>query len=133
MIEGFMNEAPSETTTRAKVIETFEAIQRYLTSLPRLRLSELLRGSGRKIGLIVVDMVDGFCRHGDLASPRVEALVPKVTALVSAFKDKGLPVIALADTHSPESPEFAVFRPHCVSGSIESDIVEELGPTAAPR
>ena len=81
--------------------------------------------------IIVVDLVKGFCSHGNLASPRLAAVVAPVRAYLEAETAAGAVPIFLADTHEPDDPEFASFPPHCVRGSGEEEIVAELAPLAA--
>ena len=50
---------------------------------------------------IVVDMVNGFCKHGNLASPRCDAAIPRVRAAIESRKQAGDQLIFLADTHDP--------------------------------
>ncbi|HUK78518.1 MAG TPA: isochorismatase family protein, partial [Thermoleophilia bacterium] len=81
--------------------------------------------------IVVVDLVNGFCRSGNLASPRLAAIVAPVRAYLEAETAAGAVPIFLADTHAPDDPEFAVFPAHCVAGSGEEEIVAELAPLAA--
>lgn len=76
--------------------------------------------------LIVVDMQNGFLRQGNLASPRCGAVLPAVLAEVEAALDLGCHVIFTADTHEPDDREFETFPVHCVRGTAEADLVDEL-------
>lgn len=76
--------------------------------------------------LIVVDMQNGFLREGNLASGRCLEALPAVIDEVESALDSGLRVIFTADTHEPEDAEFAVFPEHCVRGTAEADLVDEL-------
>ncbi len=76
--------------------------------------------------LAVMDMINGFAREGPLQSPRVEAIIPEVARLVKSCKEKSIPVLAFADSHPPESPEFESYPPHSVEGTSESEIVDEI-------
>jgi nicotinamidase/pyrazinamidase len=80
---------------------------------------------------IVVDMVNGFCKHGNLASPRCDAAIPRVRAVIEARKTAGDQLIFLADTHDPNDREFEMFPVHCVRGTSESEVVPELQPLLA--
>jgi len=80
---------------------------------------------------IVVDMVNGFCKHGNLASPRCDAAIPWVREAIEARKAAGDQLIFLADTHDPNDREFEVFPVHCVRGTSESEVVPELQPLLA--
>ena len=75
---------------------------------------------------IVVDMVNGFCKRGNLASPRCDAAIPRVRAAIEARQQAGDQLIFLADTHDPDDREFEIFPVHCVRGTSESEVVPEL-------
>lgn len=77
---------------------------------------------------IVVDVLNGFCKIGNLASPRCLAAIPRIKDVVQQRSDAGDQLIFLADTHDPDDREFDVFPVHCVRGSAEAEVVEELQP-----
>jgi nicotinamidase/pyrazinamidase len=76
--------------------------------------------------LIVVDMQKGFLRQGNLASSRCLAVLPAVVAEVEAALARHEQVIFTADTHEPDDREFEVFPVHCIRGTAEADLVDEL-------
>lgn len=76
--------------------------------------------------LIVVDMQNGFLREGNLASEQCLAVLPAVVAEVEAAVDAGHLVIFTADTHEPNDREFEIFPTHCVRGTEEALLAEEL-------
>jgi nicotinamidase/pyrazinamidase len=76
--------------------------------------------------IVVIDMLVGFCRHGNLVSPRYDPMVPRLREHLAAAEADGVPLIFLVDTHAPDDPEFEVFPPHCVEGSGEDEVVPEL-------
>ena len=75
---------------------------------------------------IVVDVLSGFCKQGNLASPRCDAAIPKIREAIEARRRAGDQLIFLADTHDPNDREFEVFPVHCVRGTVESEVVPEL-------
>lgn len=76
--------------------------------------------------LITVDMINGFIREGVLASPRVERIIPAVEKLnKNLSKAKRL---FFVDEHEEDAIEFKAFPPHCLKGSSESKIIDELVP-----
>jgi len=77
---------------------------------------------------IVVDVLNGFCKAGNLASPRCDAAIPRIRAVIEERRGAGDQLIFLADTHDPNDREFEVFPVHCVRGTKEADVVEELQP-----
>ena len=78
--------------------------------------------------LIVVDMVNGFCRQGNLASPRCADAIPRIRQIIEERQAAGGRLVFLADTHDPNDREFEVFPVHCVRGTPEADVVDELSP-----
>jgi nicotinamidase/pyrazinamidase len=76
--------------------------------------------------LIVVDMQNGFCKRGNLASDRCQQVVPEVVGEVEAALGAGWRVFFTADTHEVDDAEFAVFPEHCVRGTDEAELVDEL-------
>ncbi len=75
-----------------------------------------------------VDMNNGFAREGPLYSKRVEALIAPTAAFLAEARNAGIPVIAFTDAHQDDSLEFGGYPPHCLDGTAESEIVDELKP-----
>jgi nicotinamidase-related amidase len=89
-------------------------------------------GPGRsRTAVIVIDMLVGFCRHGDLYSPRYDPLVPRLRERLAAAEAGGADLIFLADTHTADDPEFRTFPRHCVKGSGEDEVIPELAEFVA--
>jgi hypothetical protein len=78
--------------------------------------------------LVVVDMQNGFLREGNLASDRCLAVLPAVQAEVEAALAAGQRVLFTADTHEVDDAEFTVVPEHCIRGSREAELVDELCP-----
>lgn len=80
--------------------------------------------------LIVVDMVNGFCREGVLASPVVEGIIPEVKKTVEESLKKRDLVVFIKDTHDDDAVEFKRFggTKHCLRGTSEAALVDELIP-----
>ncbi len=76
--------------------------------------------------IIVVDVLNGFCKAGNLASPRLGAVIPRLQAYLRRELDAGARAIFLIDTHQPDDREFHMFPPHCIRGSGEDEVVDEL-------
>ena len=87
-------------------------------ALPALAKSDL----GEHDLLVVVDMINGFCRTGNLSSPRALALAEPMQALVRDFPGK---TVFLCDKHHAGSAELAIFPEHCTD-NIEIMVVDEL-------
>ena len=98
-------------------------LQERLNQLKPLPLNDL---PPERTVLILIDMVQGFAHEGPLASPRVGALIPEISALAEACLLRGIPVIAPSDTHSETAGEFDAYPPHCLAGTAQSALVPEI-------
>jgi nicotinamidase-related amidase len=102
----------------------------WLARLPDAALQEdVIRPAGgpRRVAVMCVDLLIGFCSEGSLASPRVGALVPRITDLFSRAHAAGVRDFVLTqDAHPVDAPEFRQFGPHCVAGTAEAETVPEL-------
>ncbi len=78
--------------------------------------------------LIVVDMVNGFINEGALADKRINSIVPSIVKKIERAKKNGDMIIAFKDTHEINDEEFKLFPPHCVKGSKECELIDELKP-----
>ena len=76
--------------------------------------------------LITVDTQEGFTRKGNLASDTCTAALPRISKIVEEEQSAGTPVIFTKDSHREGDPEFEMFPPHCIVGTDEHDLVEEL-------
>jgi nicotinamidase-related amidase len=76
--------------------------------------------------ILVIDMLNGFCREGNLASSRLDSITGRLREHLERDEAAGASLVFLADTHRVDDPEFAMFPPHCVEGSGEEEIVPEL-------
>jgi len=84
-------------------------------------------GGAENTGIMVVDLLVGFCSEGPLASPRVGALGPKTARFLRAARERGVREVVLAmDAHLEDSPEFRAFPPHCIRGTREAELIPEL-------
>jgi nicotinamidase/pyrazinamidase len=81
--------------------------------------------------LIATDVQEGFTRRGNLASPQMAAAIPRVQRILDEERIRGTPVIFTKDSHVEDDREFEVFPPHCIVGTDEHPLVEELRPYEA--
>ena len=114
----------SKLSERSKPFVDF--LETWLNGLDKANLNEIT-ASPEKVAIISTDMINGFCRIGPLASPRVEALIEPITTLFKSAWARGVHNIILAqDTHDPEAVEFEAYPPHCVRGTEEAEAVDEI-------
>lgn len=79
--------------------------------------------------LVVVDMVNGFIKKGAMADPYINTITPEVENLMRSFiENKNGEVIAFCDSHTLDSEEFKNYPIHCLKGTKESELIEELQP-----
>jgi len=76
--------------------------------------------------LIVVDMVNGFIKEGALANKDAMHIVPKQIELIEKFIERKQGILFVKDTHTEDSIEFQSFPPHCLKGSFEANLIDEL-------
>jgi len=110
-----------------KMSEALSSICEELSRLPELKISGL---DPERTALVVVDMINGFVREGALKSEYAESIIPEISGLMKLCSEKGIPIIAFADTHTKASPEFDSYPVHCLAGSTESEVVDELKAAA---
>lgn len=103
--------------------EMIEGIYERFQSLQKLNLKDL---KPEKTLLLIVDINKGFAKEGALYSPRIEALVKPISELAKATLDKGIRVKAFTDYHTEESIELKSYPKHCMEGSNEWELVDEL-------
>lgn len=115
-------------------VDTLGEIFDMVTKLPTIRLEDLQR---KQTALIMVDMINGFVREGALKSPRVECLIPEITKLSKTCDELQITKLAFADSHTEASPEFDAYPTHCMIGTSEGEMVDELkeigGYTLIPK
>jgi nicotinamidase-related amidase len=104
------------------------------SALPELELKNL---NGEQTSLVIVDMLNGFTREGALRSSRIEVVIPEIAELSKKCDEFGIAKLAFGDSHTEASPEFAAYPPHCMEGTSEEEIVDELkeigGYTLIPK
>lgn len=83
--------------------------------------------------VIVVDMQKGFMApDGTLyCGDEARRIIEPVRERVERERDAGATVFFTQDTHEPDDAEFQMFPPHCVDGSGEEEIIDELADLAA--
>ncbi|HHU89499.1 MAG TPA: cysteine hydrolase [Clostridiaceae bacterium] len=103
--------------------ETLGEIFDMLAGLPSIPLKDL---KPEQTALVIVDMINGFVREGALASNRAEKAIPAIASLSKKCDELNIKKLAFADTHTDASPEFGAYPEHCLAGSSESEVVDEL-------
>ena len=73
--------------------------------------------------IFVIDMINGFCKEGALADPRIMGIVPELHEYLEKFEGAK---VCVRDCHDKDALEFADFPPHCEKDSKESELIDEL-------
>lgn len=76
--------------------------------------------------LYVIDMINGFCKEGALSDPKIMKIADPILELIKNIDPQRITFIA--DTHKADDLEFKAFPPHCIKGTIEAEIIDELKP-----
>lgn len=77
--------------------------------------------------VIVVDMVNGFVKEGALAAPSIMRVVPRqIDILKEAVNNQKMGIIFIRDCHDKDAVEFKTFGPHCIEGTPETEVIDEL-------
>lgn len=79
-----------------------------------------------KTVLVILDVINGFVKEGALYSQRNEALIKPIAELSEKCGEIGISKIAFADTHNKDCLEFEVYPPHCIQGTKECNVVDEI-------
>lgn len=102
-------------------------LEEWYNGLQPLSLAALLQPEPRRVALLSIDVINGFCAAGPLASDRVGRIAQPIADLFTRAHALGAREFVLTqDTHHPETPEFEAYPPHCLAGSDESEAVAEL-------
>lgn len=92
--------------------------------LPSMPISDVVQGQPENVAVISVDVTNGFCYEGPLASLRVASIVEPITTLFKTGRNAGIRNFILTqDTHPEDAAEFASYPPHCIRGTSESETV----------
>ena len=98
----------------------------WLSALGPLPLADVL-AEPEKTAILSIDVIQGFCTAGPLASPRVGAIVAPIVTLFQAAWARGLrQIVLIQESHEPDAVEFGAWPPHCVRGTPEAETVAAI-------
>jgi nicotinamidase-related amidase len=103
-------------------------LDRWYSELPIVSFKSLFKEyRPDQTALCAVDVVNGFCKEGNLSSSRIAGIVEPIADLFRRAEEFGMNHYALSqDNHPAESTEFEIYPPHCIEGSDEAKTVREL-------
>lgn len=78
--------------------------------------------------LIIIDMVNGFVKEGPMSDSKINDITPNIIKLIEEYIKNNDDIISMQEGHSKESKEFEDFPEHCVLGTKEADLIDELVP-----
>lgn len=85
----------------------------------------------KRTAILVVDMVNDFCKPGGaMVLPGCEVLVPRQRLVLDAARTTGAAIVWIHDSHRKamrRDREFLKRSRHCIEGTWGVDIIDELG------
>lgn len=78
--------------------------------------------------VLVADMVVGFLEpgHNLYCGDASRDIIPNIQHLIESEQAKGSRIFFMCDTHDPDDLEFKMFPVHCIRGTEEANVIEEL-------
>lgn len=76
--------------------------------------------------LVIVDMINGFINEGAMSDKGINHITSDLVKLTESFIENKRPIIAFIDAHDEDAKEFDSFPPHCIRGTSESELIDEL-------
>ena len=75
---------------------------------------------------VVIDMIDGFVKYGAMHDKEIGKIIPAQIELLEKMQDEKSIIAIVKDSHEKGCKEFNSYPEHCVKGSGEENLVEEL-------
>ena len=94
-----------------------------LSNIKEASLSEIGANENNTV-VIVVDMVKGFYNEGPLANEKVGEIISDIVKLDKITE--GYKKIFFIDSHIENAKEFDSYPKHCIEGTIETELIDEL-------
>lgn len=92
----------------------------FASQFSAMHLEEL-----KKPVVFVVDMINGFVFEGALGDEAIHEITASIKTLIEDVEAR---TFFVADAHPPKTREFISYPSHCVIGTSESEVIEELQP-----
>lgn len=78
--------------------------------------------------LINIDMVNGFVREGPLHDKDIAKIIPEQIRLIEMFLENKDALAFVKEAHEENCREFDRYPVHCLKGTHEAELVDELKP-----
>ena len=105
------------------LMQDFKGVYDWFKNLSVLSLDEITPNNTLHV---IVDMINGFVKEGALSSCEVLSINDDVAQFTRFCRNKNIQTIALADEHTNDSTEFSTYPIHCLKGTTESDLTDEI-------
>ena len=78
--------------------------------------------------VLVVDMLRGFLEEGYplYIGENSRRIIPNIQHLLERELEHGSRIFFICDNHDPDDLEFKMFPPHCIKGTAEAEVIQEL-------
>ena len=76
--------------------------------------------------VFVIDMVNGFAKFGSMADPNIAKIAPAIASQIRRAKA----VQFICDAHGERDLEMKSYPAHCIEGTPEAEIIDELAEFA---
>ena len=78
--------------------------------------------------ILIIDMIKGFFRENFplYCGDKAREIIPYVVDFLKTYPE--FPIIYPCDHHAPDDKEFQMLPPHCIEGTEETELIEELRP-----
>jgi nicotinate phosphoribosyltransferase len=78
--------------------------------------------------VLVIDMIRGFLEEGFplYCGDKARRIIPNIQLLLEKELKNGSTIFYIRDSHTPDDAEFRMFPPHCIDGTVESELIPEL-------
>ena len=119
----------SSTGFRRQMRMQGEVIHKWFENLLSENLTEIIPDieAAKYTYVFSADMIKGFCKKGNLASPRVDAISKPVAELLAKMHGAGVENFVLVqEWHDPAAKEFEAFPEHGIAGTEEAQTIPEL-------
>src|SRR5207245_2527470 len=101
-------------------------VERFVSELRPVPWEKCSRDSART-AIFAIDIVNGFCYEGNLASARIAAIVEPTVQLFTLAHARGVSrFVLIQEWHHERAVEFEAFAPHCVRHTREAETVPAL-------
>lgn len=101
-------------------------ISQFIDTIDTLETIDIQDFASEDTLIVMIDMINGFCKFGPLSSPFVNNMVPSMSRFIDLAIEKKISIISYRDAHPADAFEFRSYPPHCVAGTEESNLVDEL-------